>query len=49
MAFYRAEKLEVSERLTDLPVLAGHRPVGELPTRAELYDDIFSGEEGSDS
>ena len=45
MAFYRAEKLEERPRLTDLPVLAGHRPLGELPTRAEVYDEMFSGVE----
>lgn len=45
MAFYLAEKLEERRRLTDLPVLAGHRPLAELPSRAEIYDEIFSDEE----
>ena len=45
MAFFRAEKLEERTRLTDLPVLAGHRPLGELPTRAEVYDEMFSDSE----
>lgn len=44
MAFYRAERLEKRARLTDLPVLAGHRPLGELPSRSELYDEVFDRE-----
>lgn len=38
MAFYRAEKLEERPRLTDLPVLAGHRPLSGLPAWAELLE-----------
>lgn len=48
MAFYRAEKLEERPRLTELPVLAGHRQLGELPNRAEVYEEMFSGDEGLD-
>ncbi len=48
MAFFRVEKLKERPRLTDLPVLAGHRPLGEMPSRAELYDEMFSGTESSD-
>ncbi len=45
MAYFRAEKLEERPRLTDLPVLAGHRPLVDLPTRAEVYEEMFSGME----
>jgi len=41
MALYREERLEQKSRLTELPVLVGHRPFGRLPTRAELYDELF--------
>ncbi len=41
MALYRVEKLEDKSRLTDLPVLIGHRPLSALPARAEVYDEIF--------
>ena len=43
MAFYRREKLESKPRLTKLPVLPGLRPLGDLPSREELFDDIFDG------
>jgi hypothetical protein len=41
MSFYRQEKLDEQARLTELPVLVGHRPLGDLPTRSELYDEAF--------
>jgi hypothetical protein len=41
MALYREERLEQKSRLTELPILVGHRPQAPLPTRAELYDDVF--------
>ena len=41
MALYRAEKLTPRTRCEDLVVLTGHRPVHELPTREELYDEVF--------
>jgi hypothetical protein len=41
MAYYRAEKLRRSTRLTKLPVLAGHRALGPLPSRADVYDEIL--------
>ena len=44
MALYREERLDEKSRLTELPVLVGHRPLAGLPTRAELYDEIFDGE-----
>ena len=42
MALYRVEKLEEKSRLTELPVLIGHRPLSPLPGRDEVYDEIFS-------
>jgi hypothetical protein len=44
MAYYRAERLDVKPRLTDLPVLVGHRPVASLPGREALYDEVFATE-----
>lgn len=41
MSFYRQEKLEERPRLTELPVLVGHRTLGDLPTRSELYEEAF--------
>ena len=41
MAVY-LRQLQQRSPLRDLPVLAGHRPTAELPTRADLYDDIFA-------
>jgi hypothetical protein len=38
------EKHEIKSPLRDLPVLTGHRPVGDLPSRADLYEEIFSAE-----
>jgi hypothetical protein len=33
--------------LRDLPVLQGHSPMGELPSRADLYEEMFSDEASS--
>lgn len=44
MALYRAERLEEKDRLIDLPVLVGPRPVSGLPGRAEVYEEIFGAE-----
>ncbi len=41
MALYREERLEQKGRLSELPVVVGHRPLGPLPTRAEVYDEMF--------
>ena len=41
MALYRAERLEEKDRLVELPVLVGPRPVAGLPGRAEVYEEIF--------
>ena len=43
MAVYRAEHLERRRRLSGLPVLAGHQPAGTLPSRTEIYEEIFAG------
>jgi hypothetical protein len=42
MSHYRATVLAERPRLTDLPVLSGHRPISPLPPREELYDEIFA-------
>lgn len=42
MAVYRAEHLEQRPPLLDFPVLVGHRLVGELPSRVEIWDEIVS-------
>jgi hypothetical protein len=44
MALYRRERLEEKSRLSELPVLVGHRPLLGLPPRAELYEEIFGAE-----
>jgi hypothetical protein len=41
MAFYREQKLQKRTPLSDLPVLAGHRLIGSLPGRDEIYNEIF--------
>lgn len=48
MTFYREERLEPRTPLQKVAVLPGHRPLGDLPSRADLYDEIFSngGERG---
>jgi len=48
IAVYREERLEDREPLRDLPVLSGHRLLGDLPSRSEVYDEIF-GSESSDT
>ena len=35
-----------AQPVVDLPVLHGHRPIGELPTRADIHDEIFADETG---
>ncbi len=45
MAEYRVSKLSERSRLTDLPVLPGHRLIGNLPSREEIYDEISRREE----
>jgi hypothetical protein len=41
MALYREERLELKSRLSELPVLVGHRPLAGLPARGELYEEMF--------
>jgi hypothetical protein len=41
MELYRAEKLEARTPLHEIPVLLGHRPLGSVPSRDEIYDEIF--------
>jgi hypothetical protein len=48
MALYREERLSRRTPLRRLRVLAGHRPVGSLPPRHEVYDEIH-GERWSSS
>jgi hypothetical protein len=38
MARYRAEHLQERTRLTEFPVLVGHRLVAPLPTREAVWD-----------
>ena len=48
IALYRGERLESREPLRDVPVLSGPRLVGDLPSRFEIYEEIF-GSESSDT
>ncbi|MEO8216320.1 MAG: hypothetical protein ABI718_04485 [Acidobacteriota bacterium] len=41
MAFYRSEHLCDRRPLERLPVLVGYEPVASLPSRAEIYDEMF--------
>jgi len=41
MARYRESELQPRSPLRSVPVLPGHRPVGRLPSRSEIYDEIF--------
>jgi len=47
MARYRETELEPRIPLRSVPVLSGHRPVGRLPSRSELYDEIFAPRAGA--
>ena len=40
MRFFREHRRGASERLQDVPVLLGHRPLGTLPDRLSLHDEI---------
>jgi hypothetical protein len=44
MAAVWHEETERKTPLRDLPALSGHRPLGDLPSRADLYDEMFSAE-----
>lgn len=41
MTYYRAEQLETRTRLDQIPVLAGHRLKTKLPSRAQIYEQVF--------
>ncbi len=41
MTYYRTEQLEARPPLDQIPVLAGHRLKTKLPSRAEIYDEVF--------
>lgn len=42
---YQDRSREKSEpRLTDLPLFEGRHPIGDLPSRAELYEDMWRAE-----
>ena len=41
MAFYRQERLEQRSPLRDVPALAGHRLVSDLPDRGDLYGEMY--------
>ena len=41
MSRYRREQIKRRTPLRDVPTLAGHRLVADLPGRDELYDEIF--------
>lgn len=42
MALYRVERIPDRAPLNDLPVLVGHRAVGEMPARHDVYDEIYA-------
>jgi hypothetical protein len=44
IALVQREKKEIKAPLRDLPVLPGHRPLGDLPSHADLYEEMFSDE-----
>ena len=41
MTFFRQHRLQQREPLRELPILSANRLLGELPSRAELYDELF--------
>jgi hypothetical protein len=45
LASFQRESHTPRKPLRDLPLFPGHRLVGDLPSRAELYDEIFSPKE----
>jgi hypothetical protein len=47
MVFYRIEHLQKATPLMELPTLPGHRPLGTMPSRAEIYTEIFADAEDS--
>jgi hypothetical protein len=49
LASFKRETAEMQAPppLRDLPLYPGHRLVADLPSRADLYEEIFSGEGGT--
>ena len=47
MTFFREQRLEHRSRLEQLPVFPGSRPISPLPSRVEVYDEVF-GDPGAD-
>jgi hypothetical protein len=45
LATYREEKLEAKTPLVKLPILESHHLISRLPSRAEIYEEIFSEQE----
>ena len=41
-SFQRETAVATRTPLRDLPLFPGHRPVADLPSRAEIYEEIFS-------
>lgn len=41
MALYREEKIEGRTRLTEIPLLTGVRLREPLPTRSEVWDEMY--------
>jgi hypothetical protein len=41
LAMFRSERIEGKAPLRDLPVFPGYRPLTGLPSRADLYDEVF--------
>jgi hypothetical protein len=42
LAFIQRNATEPRKPLRDLPVFPGHRPLADLPSRADLYEELFS-------
>ncbi len=45
MASINGGMIETGKTLRDLPLLLGHRAVTDLPSRADLYEEVFSRED----
>jgi len=45
MAAIQREVMERGKTLRDLPLLRGHRAVTDLPSRGDLYEEMFSPED----
>jgi hypothetical protein len=44
IAVFQRETVNKKTPLRNLPVLSGHRLIGDLPSRADLYEEMFSAE-----